>query len=111
MKQFMKDFLLRGMVAAWFGPLALVVFYLITANNAGIETLSVSEVCIGILTLTALAFTFDGNAVKWSSKEVVTGVGGSLKMGNAFNVVINHDTGATRAIQLPYDVSVTANKE
>lgn len=27
-----------------------------------------------VTNLTALAFTFDGNAVKWSSKEVVTGV-------------------------------------
>ena len=60
MKQIVKDFLLRGMVAAGFGPLALVVFYWITANHIGIETLSVSEVCTGILSLTALAFIAGG---------------------------------------------------
>ena len=64
MKQFMKDFLQRGMVAAGFGPLALVVFYLITAHYSGVGTLSVSEVCVGITTLTALAFIAGGmNAI------------------------------------------------
>ena len=56
MKHIVKDFLMRGMVAAGFGPLALVVFYLITAHHAGLETISVSQVCTGILSLTALAF-------------------------------------------------------
>ena len=60
MKQIVKDFLLRGMVAAGFGPLVLVVFYWITANQIGIETLTVSEVCTGILSLTALAFIAGG---------------------------------------------------
>ena len=60
MKHIVKDFLMRGMVAAGFGPLALVVFYLITAHHAGLETISVSEVCTGILSLTALAFIAGG---------------------------------------------------
>ena len=60
MKKILKDFLLRGMVAAGFGPLALVVFYWITAHHVGIEMISVSEVCTGILSLTALAFVAGG---------------------------------------------------
>ena len=60
MKHIVKDFLMRGMVAAGFGPLALVVFYLITAHYAGLEALSVIEVCTGILSLTALAFIAGG---------------------------------------------------
>ena len=64
MKQFLKDFLMRGMVAAGFGPLALVVFYLITAHYGGVQTLSVNEVCTGIVSLTALAFIAGGmNAI------------------------------------------------
>ena len=64
MKRFLKDFLLRGMVAAGFGPLALVVFYLITAHYGRFEALSVSEVCTGIVSLTALAFIAGGmNAI------------------------------------------------
>lgn len=60
MKHIVKDFLMRGMVAAGFGPLSLVVFYLITAHYAGLEALSVIEVCTGILSLTALAFIAGG---------------------------------------------------
>ena len=60
MKHIVKDFLMRGMVAAGFGPLALVVFYLITAHHAGLETISVNQVCTGILSLTALAFVAGG---------------------------------------------------
>ena len=60
MKQIVKDFLLRGMVAAGLGPLVLVVFYWITANHIGIEVLSVSDVCTGILSLMALAFIAGG---------------------------------------------------
>ena len=64
MKQFLKDFALRGMVAAGFAPLALVVFYLITAHRAGLEILSVGEVCTGIVSLTILAFIAGGmNAI------------------------------------------------
>lgn len=64
MKQFLKDFLMRGMVAAGFGPLALVVFYLITAHYGGVQTLSVNEVCTGIVSLTTLAFIAGGmNAI------------------------------------------------
>ena len=60
MKHIVKDFILRGMVAAGFGPLALVVFYWITAHHTGIEVLSASQVCTGILSLTALAFIAGG---------------------------------------------------
>lgn len=60
MKHIVKDFLMRGMVAAGFGPLALAVFYLITVHRAGLETISVSQVCTGILSLTALAFIAGG---------------------------------------------------
>ena len=60
MKHIVKDFLMRGMVAAGFGPLTLVVFYLITAHHAGLATISVSQVCTGILSLTALAFIAGG---------------------------------------------------
>ena len=60
MKHIVKDFLMRGMVAAGFGPLALVLFYLIAAQYAELEALSVGEVCTGILSLSALAFTAGG---------------------------------------------------
>ena len=70
MKHIVKDFLLRGMVAAGFGPLALVAFYLITAHYTGIEALSVSDVCVGILSLTALAFIAGGMNVVYQIERL-----------------------------------------
>ena len=56
MKQFSLEFLRRGLVACGFGPMVLAILYLILQESAGLETLTVNEVCTGIFSLTALAF-------------------------------------------------------
>ena len=64
MKQFSLEFLRRGLVACGFGPVVLAGLYLILQKSAGLETLTVKEVCTGILSLTALAFIAGGmNAI------------------------------------------------
>ena len=64
MKQFSLEFLRRGLVACGFGPVVLAVLYLILQESAGLETLTVKEVCTGILSLTILAFIAGGmNAI------------------------------------------------
>ena len=64
MKKFILDFLRRGLVACGLGPIVLAVLYLILQQSAAIETLTVNQVCIGIFSLTALAFIAGGmNAV------------------------------------------------
>ena len=64
MNQFSLEFLRRGLVACGFGPVVLAVLYLILQKSAGLETLTVKEVCTGILSLTALAFIAGGmNAI------------------------------------------------
>ena len=64
MKQFSLEFLRRGLVACGFGPMVLAILYLILQESAGLETLTVKEVCTGILSLTALAFIAGGmNAI------------------------------------------------
>ena len=55
-----KDFLRRGIAAAGFGPLILAVVYLILQQSGTVEFLTVDEVCIGIVSLTALAFIAGG---------------------------------------------------
>lgn len=56
MKKYVLDFLRRGLVACGFGPIVLAVIYLILQQCAGVETLTVNQVCLGILSLSALAF-------------------------------------------------------
>ena len=64
MKKFVLDFLRRGLVACGFGPIVLAVLYLILQQCDAVETLTVNEVCIGIFSLTALAFIAGGmNAI------------------------------------------------
>ena len=64
MKKIILDFLHRGVVACGLGPMVLVVFYLILQRHCGLQTLTVTEVCVGILSLSALAFVAGGmNAV------------------------------------------------
>ena len=60
MKNIVKEFCRRGIVACGFGPLILVVVYLILQHGGVVETLSVGEVCIGIVSLFALAFIAGG---------------------------------------------------
>lgn len=56
MKKFVLDFIHRGMVAMGIGPLVLAVLYWILQQNGILQTLDVGEVCIGIFSISALAF-------------------------------------------------------
>lgn len=56
MKKIIKEFFRRGLIACGFGPIVLAIVYLILQNNGAIETLTVNQVCIGIFSITALAF-------------------------------------------------------
>ena len=60
MKRFVLEFLRRGMSACGLGPLVLAVFYLILQTRGDLETLSVNDVCVGIVSLSALAFIAGG---------------------------------------------------
>ena len=60
MKQHILEFCRRGLIACGFGPLVLVVLYLILQRSGVIDTLTVREVCLGIVSLSALAFIAGG---------------------------------------------------
>ena len=60
MKKHMLDFIRRGLTAWGLGPVILAVLYLILQQKGVLETLSVSQVCTGILSLSALAFIAGG---------------------------------------------------
>ncbi len=60
MKRHVLEFIRRGICACGFGPLVLAVFYLILHRQGLVDQLSVDEVCLGIFSLTALAFVAGG---------------------------------------------------
>ena len=64
MKKFVLEFVQRGTIAMGIGPVVLAIVYIILKHTAAIDTLTVSQVCIGILSLSALAFIAGGmNAI------------------------------------------------
>ncbi len=54
------EFLRRGLIACGFGPIVLVVIYLILQQQCAVQTLTVNEVCLGIVSLSVLAFIAGG---------------------------------------------------
>ena len=60
MKRSILDFCRRGLSACGFGPMVLAVIYLVLQRRAGVETLTVRQVCMGICSLSALAFIAGG---------------------------------------------------
>ena len=70
MKQNILEFFRRGFVACGFGPLVLAVFYLILQHNGAIETLTVHQVCLGIFSLSALAFIAGGMNVLYKIERL-----------------------------------------
>lgn len=60
MKNFWKDFLLRGLTAAAGGPVVLAIIYGILGVTGAVQTLTPAEVCMGILSITVMAFIAAG---------------------------------------------------
>ena len=60
MKRFVLDFLHRGAIASGIGPIVLAIIYIILQQAANVDTLTVNQVCIGIISLTSLAFIVGG---------------------------------------------------
>ena len=60
MRKHVLDFIRKGLTACGFGPPVLAVLYLILQKQGVVELLTVHEVCMGIFSLTALAFVAGG---------------------------------------------------
>ena len=60
MRKYILDFIRRGLVSVGFGPLVLAAIYLILHHRGIIQTLTAPEVCMGIFTLSVLAFIAGG---------------------------------------------------
>ena len=70
MKRTVSEFIHRGLIACGFGPLVLAVVYLTLQRQCGVETLTVDEVCLGIVSLSALAFVAGGMNVVYQIERL-----------------------------------------
>ena len=95
MKKFVLEFLRRGLIAAGIGPIVLAIVYLILQQTAAVGTLSVNQVCIGIFSITALAFIAGGmNAIYQIERLPLMGAilihGGILYIGYLGTYLLNN---------------------
>ena len=60
MKKIILEFVHRGMTACGIGPIVLAILYLILQQQEGLQTLSINQVCLGIFSISVLAFIAGG---------------------------------------------------
>ena len=70
MKRYIFEFFRRGFTACGFGPIVLAILYLILQQQSVIKTLTVNQVCLGIFSLSALAFIAGGMNVIYQIEQL-----------------------------------------
>ena len=70
MKTFWKEFLLRGLLCASGGPNILAIIYGILGAAGAVEAFSPKEVCMGIVTITLLAFIAAGMTAIYQMEQL-----------------------------------------
>lgn len=70
MRKLLPEFIRRGLLACGFGPIILAVVYLILYNQGVVVNLRADQVCIGIFSLSALAFIAGGMNVIYQVERI-----------------------------------------
>jgi len=94
MKTFWKEFLLRGLTCASGGPIVLAIIYGILGATGSVEVFSPREVCMGILTITLLAFIAAGMTAIYQMEQLPLPImillhGGALYIAYILTYLIN----------------------
>ena len=74
MKRFIKDFTLRGLVAAGFGPLILAIIYYVYQLTENVTSRPMTEVNINILSCLVMAFIAGGIGAIFKVEKIPLGV-------------------------------------
>ena len=70
MKKYILEFMRRGLAACGLGPIVLAILYLIMGRTGALKLLRVDQVCIGIFSLSALAFIAGGMNVLYQIERL-----------------------------------------
>ncbi len=94
MKKFWKEFLFRGLICAAGGPLVLAIIYGILGATGTAESIPSGEVCMGILTITLLAFIAAGMTAIYQMEQLPLPImillhGGALYVAYILTYLIN----------------------
>lgn len=94
MKKFLKEFLLRGLICAAGGPIVLAIIYGILGATGTVETITTTEACTGILTISVLAFIAAGMTAIYQQEQLPLSMmillhGGGLYVAYILTYLIN----------------------
>ena len=94
MRKYILEFFRRGLVASGFGPIVLAILYLILKHQNVIDVLTVEEVCLGIFSISILAFVAGGMNVVYQMERLplmaaITIHGGVLYISYLITYLIN----------------------
>ena len=70
MKKFWKEFFFRGLICAGGGPIVLAIVYGILGATGTVESFSPREVCLGILTISLMAFIVAGMTAIYQMEQL-----------------------------------------
>ena len=94
MKKIILEFVRRGMTACGIGPIVLAILYLILQYQGRIQTLTVNQVCLGIFSISILAFVAGGMNVVYQMERLplmaaITIHGGVLYISYLITYLVN----------------------
>ena len=94
MKKFWKEFLFRGLICAGGGPMVLAVIYGILGYTGTVQTISATETCLAIVTITLLAFIAAGMTAVYQMEQLSLPImillhGGALYLAYILTYLIN----------------------
>lgn len=81
MKRFARRFAYRGLLFAWGGPAILAIVWAALGAAGKVQNLSVHEVVLGILSMTAMAFIAAGISVVYEIETLPKAFAALIQMG------------------------------
>ena len=80
MKEYVKDFLIRGAMYAWGGPVILAIVWAVLQAAGVVTGLTVNEVVLGIITTTVMAFIAAGVSIVYHIENLPKAFAGLIQM-------------------------------
>ena len=80
MKKHVKDFCKRGMLAAWGGPVIMAIVWLCLKAAGVVETLTVDEAVLGIISTTVMAFIAAGVSIVYQIETLPKSTAALIQM-------------------------------
>ena len=78
--KYLKEFLKRGMTAAWGGPVILAFVYLVLEKCGVVTTLTVSQVVLAIISMTIMAFIAAGISFIYQVEQLPLAIATIIQM-------------------------------